>query len=113
MTYENGGQFDRALKKAIRESGGDLGDGYRQALRDRFLCRVFSDPDERFILKGGSGLLARIPNGRATRDIDFTTASRESSEAALAALVALASVNRKNAATFKAAFFKQTLYLAL
>lgn len=29
MTYENGGQFDRALKKAIRNSGGDPGDGYR------------------------------------------------------------------------------------
>lgn len=90
MTYENGGQLDRALKKAVRDRGGDLGDGYRQALRDRFLCRVFSDPDGRFILKGGSGLLARIPDGRATRDIDFATASRESSEDALAALVELA-----------------------
>ena len=58
-------------KKAVRDRGGDPGDGYRQALRDRFLCRVFSDPDGRFILKGGSGLLARIPDGRATRDIDF------------------------------------------
>ena len=89
MTYENGGQLDRALKKAVRDRGGDPGDGYRQALRDRFLCRVFSDPDGRFILKGGSGLLARIPDGRATRDIDFATASRESSEDALAALVEL------------------------
>ena len=78
MTYENGGQLDRALKKAVRDRGGDPGDGYRQALRDRFLCRVFSDPDGRFILKGGSGLLARIPDGRATRDIDFATASRKS-----------------------------------
>lgn len=51
MTYENGGQLDRALKKAVRDRGGDPGDGYRQALRDRFLCRVFSDPDGRFILK--------------------------------------------------------------
>lgn len=48
MTYENGGQLDRALKKAVRDRGGDPGDGYRQALRDRFLCRVFSDPDGRF-----------------------------------------------------------------
>lgn len=51
---------------------------------------MFSDPDGRFILKGGSGLLARIPDGRATRDIDFATASRESSEDALVALVELA-----------------------
>ena len=51
------------------------GDGCRRALRDRFLRRVFSNPDGRFILKGGSGLLARIPDGRVTRDIDFATAS--------------------------------------
>ncbi len=89
MTYENSGQLDRALKKAIRDRGGDPGDGYRQALRDRFLCRIFSDPDGRFILKGGSGLLARIPNGRATRDIDFATTPRESSESALATIVEL------------------------
>ena len=61
MTYENGGQLDRALKRAVRDRGGDPGDGCRRALRDRFLRRVFSNPDGRFILKGGSGLLARIP----------------------------------------------------
>lgn len=71
MTYENGGQLDRALKRVVRDRGGDPGDGCRRALRDRFLCRVFSNPDGRFILKGGSGLLARIPDGRVTRDIDF------------------------------------------
>ena len=75
MTYENGGQLDRALKRAVRDRGGDPGDGCRRALRDRFLRRVFSNPDGRFILKGGSGLLARIPDGRVTRDIDFATAS--------------------------------------
>lgn len=91
MTYENGGQFDRALKKAVRDAGGDPGNGYRQALRDRFLCRVFSDPEGRFVLKGGSGLLARIPDARATRDIDFATTSRESPEAALSALSGLVS----------------------
>lgn len=31
-------EFDRALKRAVRESGGDPGAGYRQALRDRFLA---------------------------------------------------------------------------
>lgn len=101
MTYENGGQLDRALKRAVRDRGGDPGDGYRQALRDRFLCRVFSDPDGRFILKGGSGLLARIPDGRATRDIDFATASRESSGDALAALVELASRDMGDFLSFK------------
>ena len=101
MTYENSGQLDRALKKAVRSRGGDPGDGYRQALRDRFLCRVFSDPEARFILKGGSGLLARIPDGRATRDIDFATATRESSESALAAIVGLAGKDMGDFLTFK------------
>ena len=43
MAFENEAQFERALKKAIKQSGGNLGEKYRQALRDRFLCRVFSD----------------------------------------------------------------------
>ncbi len=101
MTYETSEQLDRALKRAIRARGGDPGDGYRQALRDRFLCRVFSDQEGRFILKGGSGLLARIPDGRATRDIDFATATRETSEDALAALVALAEKDMGDFLTFK------------
>ena len=53
-------EFDRALKRAVRESGGDPGAGYRQALRDRFLCRVFRGGNRAFVLKGGSGMLARI-----------------------------------------------------
>ncbi len=53
-------EFDRALKRAVRESGGDPGAGYRQALRDRFLCRVFRGGNRDFVLKGGSGMLARI-----------------------------------------------------
>mgnify|MGYP001005524130 FL=1 len=101
MTYENSEQFDRALKKAVRSRGGNPGDGYRQALRDRFLCRIFSDPEARFILKGGSGLLARIPDGRATRDIDFATVMRESSESALMAIVELAGKDMGDFLTFK------------
>ena len=101
MTYENSEQFDRALKKAVRSRGGNPGDGYRQALRDRFLCRIFSDPETRFILKGGSGLLARIPDGRATRDIDFATVMRESSESALMAIVELAGKDMGDFLTFK------------
>ena len=101
MIYENEGQLDRAMKKAIRDAGVESGNGYRQMLRDRFLCRVFADPAERFILKGGSGLLARIPDARATRDIDFATTSRESSESALAALNSLVGRGMGDFLTFK------------
>lgn len=69
--YETPQAFDRALKRAIAASGGNRGERYRQMLRDRFLCRVFSAANNNLVLKGGSGLLARIPDARATRDIDF------------------------------------------
>ena len=44
----------------------------RQAHFDRLLCRVFSGGDaSEWILKGGTGVLARVPNARATKDIDL------------------------------------------
>ncbi len=90
MAFESAEQFDRAAKKSVKESGRDPGTAYREMLRDRFLCRVFGGADGKFVLKGGSGLLARIPDARATKDIDFATSSRESAETALQALNALA-----------------------
>lgn len=89
--YETPAAFDRALKKAVREAGIDPGAGYRQGLRDRLLCRVFADADERFILKGGGNMLARIPDARNSRDLDFATRKKESKETVLAALEELLS----------------------
>ena len=67
MGYENAAQFDRAAKRSIKNTGKDPGIAYREMLRDRFLCRVFSEDDPRFLLKGGSGMLARIPDARYER----------------------------------------------
>ncbi|MFP3467228.1 nucleotidyl transferase AbiEii/AbiGii toxin family protein [Leifsonia sp. SIMBA_070] len=39
------------------------------AYRDRFLSRVFTDTE--WVLKGGTGMLARVPTARATVDIDL------------------------------------------
>lgn len=83
MSFNSPAEFDRAVKRAVHAAGGDPGEGYRQALRDRFLCRVFSNPEGRYILKGGSGLLARIPGARSTRDLDFAARPRVSAEGAL------------------------------
>lgn len=69
MAYKDAAQFDRAAKKGIRESGRDAGNAYREMLRDRFHCRVFAGGGERFVLKGGSDFLARIPDARKTRDL--------------------------------------------
>ncbi|MDO5498888.1 MAG: nucleotidyl transferase AbiEii/AbiGii toxin family protein, partial [Propionibacteriaceae bacterium] len=39
---------------------------------NRFLSRVFSEAEaSEWILKGGTGMLARVPSARATRDIDL------------------------------------------
>lgn len=109
MRYENAGQFDRTAKKLIRESGKDPGAAYREMLRDRFLCRIFSGKEQGFILKGGSGLLARIPDARATRDIDFATYERESSETALQKLDELASRDLDDFCSFRLTNSKESL----
>lgn len=93
MSFEDARKFDAAIKRAIKQTDGNPGDRYRAVLRDRFLCRVFKDPEERFVLKGGSGLLARIPNARATRDIDFGMHPSEPAEDALKRIDALAQAN--------------------
>ncbi|MBD8729398.1 nucleotidyl transferase AbiEii/AbiGii toxin family protein [Frigoribacterium sp. CFBP 13707] len=54
-----------------RTSGVPTQTAMTQLVFDRFLCRVFSDPLAGFALKGGTGMLARIPTGRATRDVDL------------------------------------------
>jgi predicted nucleotidyltransferase component of viral defense system len=43
----------------------------RQFLLQRFLARVFADPETGWILKGGTGLLVRVPNARHSNDIDL------------------------------------------
>lgn len=49
-----------------------VNDRIRQEYFRRFLSRVFSDEtDAEWILKGGTGVLARIGSARTTRDIDL------------------------------------------
>jgi hypothetical protein len=43
----------------------------RQFLLQRFLVRVFAQPDSTWVLKGGTGLLVRIPGARHSGDIDL------------------------------------------
>lgn len=99
--YKTPAEFDRALKKAAKEADGDTGERYRQALRDRFLCRIFSDPDERFILKGGSGMLARVPNARTTRDTDFALRKKETPDNIIAAIEKLLAIDMGDFCKFR------------
>lgn len=60
------------LRQALRSHGVQL-DAF---VRERFLTRVATAPvGGNWLLKGGVGLLARVPSARATRDIDFGTLS--------------------------------------
>ena len=75
--YPTPAAVESAIKQAamkaneIDRSTG-VGELIRQAHFDRFLSRVFSGGTEsEWVLKGGSGMLARVPSARATQDIDL------------------------------------------
>lgn len=101
VEWTSADQVDRAIKRAAKEAGGDVGSAYRQALRDRFLCRVFANGQSRFVLKGGSGLLARIPEARKTKDLDFAMIDVDSVDTAKGELIALASTDLGDFCTFE------------
>lgn len=65
----------------------------------RLLCRVFSQGTDRFVLKGGQGVLARTLDARVTRDIDLV-AQEESLEEAIADLVQVASIDLNDFVSF-------------
>lgn len=62
------------------------------AIFDRFLCRVFSQDHCPFALKGGTSMLARLPQSRSTTDVDLETAEM-SIDAAIAQLASAASID--------------------
>lgn len=72
--YASPAAVEAAIRQAARAAGGpsDVDQRVRQAHFDRFLCRIFSQGDEcEWVLKGGTGMLARVPGARTTLDIDL------------------------------------------
>lgn len=61
---------DAAKKAARQDPAKNVNDLIQQAYFDRFLTRIFIF-DDRWLLKGGASLLARIPTARATTDLDL------------------------------------------
>jgi hypothetical protein len=59
------------LKTRAKATGRPVNELEREYLLQRFLARVFSDPDSLWILKGGTSLLARLPGARHSQDIDL------------------------------------------
>lgn len=88
----NPAAFSRSLKDHIRNEakrrGGDTVQLRRAFFLQRFLTRVFSEPGDRWLLKGGAALLVRRPDARYSRDIDLlhTTAAIEEALAELATI---------------------------
>lgn len=96
--YASGKAVDDAIKQAAKnaaaaDSSVSVTDRIRQAYFDRFLCRVFSEEDtSEWLLKGGTGMLARVPDSRSTKDVDLYRADL-TLDAALVELRRLASVD--------------------
>ena len=91
MRYKTPAAHGMAVKEAAKKSPLDANRAIAGFYLHRLLCRVFSDPDSPFVLKGGQSVLARTVDARATRDIDLL--AREASvEAAVADLRRLAGI---------------------
>ncbi|RNL39491.1 hypothetical protein DMP08_11115 [Paraeggerthella hongkongensis] len=73
--YSSPRALEMAVKEAARRSPMDTNRAIAGFYFHRLLCRVFSDLDSPFVLKGGLGVLARTTDARYTRDIDLTTSS--------------------------------------
>lgn len=96
--YGSAKAVDDAIKQAAKNAAAadpsvSVTDRIRQAYFDRFLCRVFSEGDtSEWLLKGGTGMLARVADSRATLDVDLYRADL-TLDVALVELRRLASVD--------------------
>lgn len=88
--YRTPADFRRAVDAKLRvravETGRPLTELRREFLYQRFLARVFT-AESPWVLKGGIGLLTRLPGARHSRDIDllYLTAGPAEAEAELRA----------------------------
>lgn len=63
---------DAATRATAADPSLDVNERIRLEYVNRFLSRVFSEAeDSEWVLKGGTGMLARVPSTRATRDVDL------------------------------------------
>lgn len=99
MKYKTPAALEMAVRDAARESPMDTNRAIVGFYFHRFLCRVFSEDDGRFVLKGGQSVLARTLDARVTRDIDLV-AQEESLEEAVADLARAASIDLEDFVSF-------------
>jgi predicted nucleotidyltransferase component of viral defense system len=96
FAYLSAPAFDNALRDLFvaAASIGTYGvnELRRQFAYDRFLTRVFSDDTDRWILKGGGGLLARMP-GQARHSMDLDLFYQGQLDLAISTLQTVAAVD--------------------
>ena len=63
MRYKTPAALEMAVKEAAKKSPLDTNRAIAGFYFHRLLCRVFSDPDSPFVLKGGQSVLARTVDG--------------------------------------------------
>ncbi|MCP4967249.1 MAG: nucleotidyl transferase AbiEii/AbiGii toxin family protein [bacterium] len=76
LSYQSAEAFDAAIKDRIAaaaaESHHSIAQLRRQFAYDRLLARLFTTQPDAWVLKGGTGLLARLPDqARHSQDIDL------------------------------------------
>jgi len=75
--YSSPRAVEAAIKSAAQKAHAedpslDVAERIRLEYFDRFLSRIFASPDDdRWVLKGGASLLARVASARSTTDIDL------------------------------------------
>lgn len=99
MKYKTPAALEMAVRDAARQSPMDTNRAITGFYFHRLLCRVFSQGTDRFVLKGGQGVLARTLDARVTRDIDLV-AQEEGLEEAIVDLVQLASIDLDDFVSF-------------
>lgn len=96
--YSTSAGVESAIREAARgafalEPSVSVSERIRQEHFRRFLSRIFSEGEQsEWMLKGGTGVLARVPLARATKDVDLYR-SGYTLEQALEALKRLAKVD--------------------
>jgi predicted nucleotidyltransferase component of viral defense system len=70
------------LKTEAKKCGRPVKELQREFVLQRFLARVFAAADSPWVLKGGTGLLIRLPGARYSQDLDLLHLS-ENLEAAI------------------------------
>ena len=69
--------IDHRLRRAAASEGLDVVRLRRQLAFERFLARLFANPDCPLVLKGGYAMELRLNNSRATKDIDLALSDEQ------------------------------------